>query len=131
MIKIFSIAFSFLFLMQSINIHLEDVLNVSMFFEHYQLHKQKHGDDLLTFVSKHYGDLKEAHKKEHQEEEKNHHHSPINHNCSSQLPVDLAFEVYIIFFPKISMEIENQSNFYYKDLFSTFEKQKIFQPPRV
>jgi hypothetical protein len=117
-------------LFQSMNIHLEDILNVKEFFEHAQLHKQKHNDSFLSFISKHYGDLKETHKKEHQEEEKNHEHSPINHNCSSQLPVDLAFEVYQIHIPKISLEIESQPNFYYKDLFSTFEKEKIFQPPR-
>jgi hypothetical protein len=117
-------------LFQSMNIHLEDMVSIKEFFEHAQLHKQNHNDSFLTFISKHYGDLKEIHKKEHQEEEKNHEHSPINHNCSSQLPVDLAFEVYQIHIPKISLEIESQSNFYYKDLFSTFEKEKIFQPPR-
>ncbi len=126
----FNISLSFIILFQSMNIHFEDVLNVGEFFEHARLHQQKHGDSFLTFLSKHYGDLKEAHKKEHQEEEKNH-HSPINHNCATQLPVDLAFEVYKITIPKVFKEIENQPNYYYKDLFSTFEKQKIFQPPRV
>ena len=118
-------------LFQSMNIHVEDFESIKDFFEHAQIHKEKYGDSFITFLEKHYGNLKEAHKKEHQKEGENHHHSPINHDCSSQLPVDLAFEDFQIKIPKISIEIENQTNFCYKDLFSTFEKQKIFQPPRV
>ena len=113
------------------NIHIEDILNIKIFFEHAQIHKEKYGDSFMAFLSKHYGELKEAHKKEHQEEEKNHHHTPINHNCSTQLNVDIVFDDYQIKIPKISESIKAKPNFYYQDLFSTFEKQKIFQPPRL
>ena len=45
------------------NIHVEDFENVYEFVEHFQLHKENYGDNFITFLEKHYSDLKESQKK--------------------------------------------------------------------
>lgn len=129
--KLFAILLSSLFLFQSFNFHFEDVIELSEIFEHAEMHKQKYGDNFFVFLSKHYGDLKESHEKQHQEEEKEHNHPPLQHDCSSQIQIAFVLnsDSFSIENPKI--EVEASPNFYYQDKFSTFEKQKIFQPPRL
>ncbi len=130
MSKLFSIFISLLILLQSLNIHAEDILKLNTVFEEAQLHNEIHNDSFMVFFSKHYGSLKEAHEKEHQEEEKNHNHPPIHHDCSSQ--ISSVFVVQTITFTLENIQnIERTTNFYYQDKFSTFEKQKVFQPPRL
>ncbi|MEE9348852.1 MAG: hypothetical protein V3U80_02265 [Flavobacteriaceae bacterium] len=132
MIKLASLLFSTLFFFQSANIHFGDVLQLREFIEHANLHQEKYGDSFLTFVSKHYGDLKESHKEQHQEEEKNHKHAPIHHDCASQsIQIDVLLDFYTITFKTNPFIDSKKTNFYYQDEFSTFEKQKIFQPPRL
>ncbi len=128
-IKLFTIFISSFILVQSFNIHISDVLKLSELMEHADFHKDKYGDSILVFISKHYGDLKQAHKKQHQEEEKKHSHAPINHDCSSQLQVSFILNKnsFIIEIPQL---MEKSTNFYYQDRFSAFEKQRIFQPPK-
>jgi hypothetical protein len=130
-IKLFSILFSTLFLFQSANIHFDDVLQLREFIEHANLHKDKYGDSFIVYVSKHYGDLKESHKEQHQEEEKNHHHDPIQHDCTAQVQIDIVILDFSITLKTIKFIESKETNFYYQDKFSTFEKQKIFQPPQI
>lgn len=128
--KLFSLIISSLILVQSFNIHFSDVLKLTELIEHAELHKKKYGDDFLVFLSKHYGDLKQSHKKQHSEEEKNHSHPPINHDCTSQLQT--SFVINTNSFSIEGLQIEKKSsNFHYQDKFSTFEKTRIFQPPRL
>ena len=129
-IKLFSIFISSLILVQSFNIHFGDVLKLNEMMEHAKLHKNRYGDDFLVFLSKHYGELKQSHKKQHTEEEKDHSHPPINHDCNSQLQAPFVINI-------VSFSIENVQTpkksaiFFYQDNFSSFEKQKIFQPPQL
>jgi len=131
MSKLFSITISLLILFQSLNIHFDDVLKFREVIEHAELHMEKYDDTFFVYVSKHFGDLKELHKHQHQEEEKEHNHPPIQHDCSSQTQNVFVSDA-------LSFSIENpkqitkaSTNFYYQDKFSTFEKQRVFQPPRV
>jgi len=129
-IKLFSIFISSLILVQSFNIHFGDVLKLTELMEYAELHKKKYGDGFVVFFSKHYGDLKQSHKKQHKEEEKDHSHPPINHDCSSQLQA--SFVINIISFSLVNTQIvKTYTNFHYLDMFSAFEKQKIFQPPQI
>ena len=127
--KLFSIFISSFILVQSFNIHIGDVLKLNELVEHAEFHKNKYGDGFLIYISKHYGDLKQAHKKQHQEEEKKHSHTPINHDCSSQLQVSFLL-IKNSFTIEIPQLVEKSTNFYYQDRFSAFEKQRIFQPPK-
>ena len=127
--KLFSLLIASFILVQSFNIHIGDVFKLNELIEHAEFHKNKYGDGFLVFISKHYGDLKQSHKKQHNEEEKNHSHTPINHDCSSQLQVSLLLSnnFFTIEIPQL---VEKSTNFYYQDKFSAFEKKKIFQPPK-
>ena len=127
--KLFSILLSTFILVQSFNIHIGDLLKVDELIEHANMHKEKYGDDFLVFISKHYGDLKESHKLQHEEEEKDHSHFPIDHECSSQIPTSFILNR-ITFSITTPQARESEFNFYYQDNHSTFEKQKIFQPPQ-
>jgi len=98
--------------------------------EDFKIHKIKYNDDLGTFISKHFGDLRESHKEEHQEEHKHHKH-PIQPEVGQS-----SNEVYVLqmidLFMNNPIEINTTiNNFGYKNLHPTFEKQKIFQPPRA
>lgn len=114
-------------LFQGMFVYLDVSFEINEILEDYQLHKTKYGDNISSFLSKHYGDLKESHKEQHKKEHQQHkHHDNLEINNS----VDYVFSCYHIEINP-NIEINNRTtNFYYKDLFSTFEKQKIFQPPR-
>jgi len=127
--KLFSLLIASFILVQSFNFHIGDVLKLNELIEHAEFHKNKYGDGFLVFISKHYGDLEQSHKKQHEEEKKNNSHTPINHDSGSQVQVSflLSKNSFTIEIPQL---IEKITKFYYQDKFSTFEKQKIFQPPK-
>ncbi len=128
--KLFSIVLASFILVQSFNIHLGDILKFDMLLDHAKMHKSKYGDNFFVFLSKHYGELKESHKKQHEEEEKNHSHLPVNHDCSSQIQSSFILNLVALNITILQAK-ESPQNFYYQDKFSTFEKQKIFQPPQI
>ena len=128
--KLFSIAFSFLIVFQSFNIHFGDIVKFNDFLEHAEMHSENYGDDFFVFLSKHYGELKESHKEQHQKEEENHSHTPINHDCNSQIQSSFVLNSFLLTIKNSNKEIEKSTIFYYQDKFSSFEKQKIFQPPQ-
>ncbi|MGE5943410.1 MAG: hypothetical protein ACM31G_03620, partial [Flavobacteriales bacterium] len=51
---------------------------MSTFIEHAHYHKDTYGDNFVTFLSEHYGDLKSSHESKHKEHKdlpfKDHHH---------------------------------------------------------
>ena len=125
--KIFAVIFSSFILVQSFNIHLDDVFKLQELYEHAQFHQKKYGDDIFVFLSKHYGSLKEKHKKKHQKESKQlpfDHHSGFENahafvfykiKCSTQISEPILFQ---------------SSNFFYQETYASLEKSDIFQPPR-
>jgi hypothetical protein len=129
MSKLSAILLSSLFLMQSFNPHIEDVIELSEVFEHAELHKQRYDDNFFIFLSKHYGDLKESHKQQHQEEE--HQYPPLQHDCSSQIQTAFVLNIDSFSIENPKQTVDTSTNFYYQDKFSMFEKQKIFQPPKL
>jgi hypothetical protein len=98
--------------------------------EDYQLHKTKYGDNLTTFISKHFGDLKDAHKKQHQKDHAQHKH-PVKDQLVNTSNIDFTFNN-CYFVIKTEIELNTKpAGFWYINLFSTFEKQKIFHPPQL
>jgi len=119
-----------LILFQGAFMNTDIVFEINEILLDYQLHKTKYGDNTYTFLSKHFGDLKESHKEEHQKEHEEHKH-PIQDQLVNTPQVDYTFHKFQ-FIPKNETEQTSKStNFHYKDIFSSFEKQKIFQPPRI
>ena len=123
-----SIVLALFILFQGLFAYVNISFEMSEVLADYQIHKAEHGDSLLTFLSKHYGKLKEVHKKEHQEEHKKHKH---HNEMEISFHVDFICDTQTINLPNTVEILTQQLNFHYKDLFSNFEKQKIFQPPRL
>jgi len=128
--KIITVTYlTFLILFQGVFIKTDILFEINELVEDYQLHKAKYGDNLTTFFSKHFGDLKEAHKEQHQQDHKKHKH-PAN-DFNNNIQVDYAFYNLKTALQKNIEIINNQSNSFYLNGFSTFEKPTIFQPPRL
>lgn len=127
--KLVVIIYSFLILMQSFNINLEDISKFNALLEHAQYHKEVYGDTFFEFLSEHYGNDMVSHKDKHSEHEdlpfKDHHHI-LCHVSSS-----------FILTPQITYTINHQEPtekpvlFLYKESFSSFEKPSVFQPPKL
>lgn len=127
--KLFAILFSTLIFFQSTNLLASDVVSISELIEHAELHKERYGDNFMVFLSKHYGELKESHKEQHQNEEQEqqktihldcayHHLDLINHAKGGLIPFREMVDTHAM-------------NSYYQDKFSSFEKQKVFRPPKM
>lgn len=126
--KIFSIFISSLILVQSFNIQLNDILKLNELIEHAQFHKSKYGDGIFTFFSKHYGELKENHNKNHQEED--HKQLPFGHNSSFDTLTAFVLHKVIFKIEGSKQIIFKSSIFFYQEMYSFFEKVEIFQPPQ-
>lgn len=120
----------FLILAQNFNISAESILKLSALIEHAHYHKDNYGDNFITFLSEHYGNLTTTHENQHTEHKdlpfKDHHPHILCH--TNVLFLFIHNNDYIL----IRHFFEKQSkNFYYQELFSSFEKPPFFQPPKI
>jgi len=130
MTKLFSIGTSFLILFQSFNIHLDDLVELDELIEHAQFHAEEHGDNFFVFVSKHYGELKAEHNKQHKEEKEQH----------EQLPFQNQYQTASLFVFVLNTISENQAvaettpykstDFFYQASYLSLAQEGLFQPPR-
>lgn len=128
--KLFSIALSFVLLLQSFGLHMNDIVQLDEFIEHAQFHSDQYGDNVIVFISKHYGELKAAHDMEHQEEKNDHEQLPFQKHC--QLTSLIVFNINT-FDDTIKIPINLESriyNFHYQAPSSSLHVQSILQPPR-
>lgn len=132
MLKVFSISFSVLILIQSFGISINDIVQIDEFIAHAQFHSEQYGDNVLVFISKHYGSLKADHEKEHQEEQEEHEKLPFNqNNCIHGIAI-VAFIEHAqnnnSFLPELFEFKAN--NFYYQEPVSSLHSHGLFEPPR-
>ncbi|GGW32511.1 hypothetical protein GCM10007383_17040 [Arenibacter certesii] len=110
-----------------------DMVNFSQlneFFSHAQFHKQKYGDNLIDFVSKHYGAQKEQHHREHQEEHKDHESLPFNHqSCIHAVTAFVLNEAPAILL-KTPPAFDSTSGYFYQESYEQISNTDIFQPPK-
>jgi hypothetical protein len=130
MIKIVSIFISFLILLQSLNINLDEYAQIDELIGHVFYHAEEYGDDIFVFVSKHYGELKDDHDNNNDKENERHEQLPFNHQCSPNF-----ISVYILETAPLAVlridEISVKTNFLYQEINSFFEKSNVFQPPQI
>jgi len=128
MSKLIVISYSFLILIQSFNINIEDISKFSALLEHAKYHQEMYGDNFFEFLSEHYGEQMDSHQSKHKEHEdlpfKDEHHILSHVNTSFTL-----FES-IIFSLNSPSYIDVSVNFFYKEPISSFEKPSVFQPPK-
>lgn len=130
MTKIFTIFLVTIMIGKTFNIHFNDFIKISELVEHAEFHAKEYGDDFSDFLSKHYGDLKQKHQKQHEQEE--HHHLPFDHHdCKTNTLASVYLIKKELLITSNKLYVNKVMNFSYNDLFSNFEKQEIFQPPQV
>ena len=113
MSKVVAFTYSFLILIQSFNIGLEDLSKFSVLLEHANYHKEMYGDSFFEFLAEHYGDKEDTHANDHEEHK------------------DLPFKnASIVFEFRQQHSIKVPFNFFYTESHTNFEKPSVFQPPK-
>jgi hypothetical protein len=128
--KLFAISLSALMLIQSFNIGTDDILQLDELIEHAQFHKQEYGDGFFVFISKHYGQLKADHSKNHQEEEKDHEQLPFQ--CQGHTATVITFLAQDLYSYSNDITLLNttESNFHYLNLYHSLLDKELLQPPK-
>ena len=128
--KLLSISLSFVILIQSFGMTVSDIAQMDEFIEHAQFHSAQYGDNVIVFISKHYGDLKAEHDQEHQEEKEEHEELPFQQH--SQLS---SIQYFVLNTENVSVDAPEFSdfkadNFRYLALSSALYSDSPFEPPR-
>lgn len=130
MSKLTAIVLSGLILIQSFHLVAKDILQLDELIEHAQFHKQEHGDSFLVFLSKHYGELKLDHSKNHQEEQSEHEQLPFQ--CQGHSSTFIAFLQFNSTNHSSGFEFlkSSETNFIYLNLYASLHDEELLQPPR-
>jgi hypothetical protein len=128
--KLIAIILSGFILIQSFQIGAEDMLQLDELIEHAQFHKQEYGDNFFVFISKHYGELKAEHSKNHQEEKQDHEQLPFQcQGHSTTIIASLPFNN-CNNFNVVEITASSESSFHYLNLYSSLHEKELLQPPR-
>ena len=129
-VKFFSIALSFLVLFQSLGLHSSDVTGFDALIKHLNTHEQDLGDNIFTFLDKHYGFQKNKHDNEEDHGSDDHEKLPFKHEICK-----VPGSVHVIL-PKIFRleylrpSSEKETPLFVKSQYSFLKQFEIFQPPR-
>lgn len=131
MSRLLAILLSSLILIQSLNVDFNDIVQIDELIEHAQFHKTEYGDNFFVFISKHYGELKDDHSKNHQEEEQEHEQLPFQ--CHDHILTMPAFVVqdHFIDIEVVELFELKDSRFHYQSSVSTLHKIGLLQPPKI
>ena len=116
-------------LSQSFNLHLVDVLKLQNLVEHIEFHESAYGDDIFSFLSKHYGDKMEEHQ-EHKDGSNDHQKLPFHHHISLDSSQLFMFDTNIAKLDFLVPPQVKRSVFSYDNFYSFLEYIDIFQPPK-
>lgn len=131
MTRLTSILLSALMLLQSLHLGVSDLLQLDDFMQHARYHQEAFGDSFLTFLSKHYGDLKDTHHQDHREEQPDHEQLPFQ-----QIPQQISGHAYFyvpgrLLWEHLPEHRETQThNFYHHPGVPAVYPGGVFQPPR-
>ena len=117
-------------LFQSFNLPIDDILDLDKLVEHYQFHSEKHGDNFVVFLSKHYGELKAEHQQQHQEEQQEHEDLPFQQNCHSPSSVVFIASHTLGYSSQPEISLTRTDNFLYNASYSLVLSDGPFQPPQ-
>ncbi len=129
--KLATLILSFTIFCQSCSIGFSDILQLGELIAHAQFHKKEYGDDFFTFLSKHYGELKNEHYQKHKEESSQHEKLPF----SEHQQMDMAdFQVVLFklfdFTTKNTPFISKTKTFFYNIFYQSIVQKGVFQPPQ-
>lgn len=131
MSKLLTCILSIMLLGQSFKISFGDFLHIEDLLDHYEYHQVKFGDDVYSFLNKHYGELKQQHNIEHQEEREDHEKLPFEHQHTCVHTAIAYFNsIELIPEPKSVPVDQTTASFDYRDFYSFAVASSIFQPPK-
>lgn len=112
-------------LMQSIHMGADDIAKIPELMEHFQDHQEKYGDDLFSFINKHYGADKDKHERQEKEQ---HHELPFHH--SHHVCIDMKVDI-----PTLQIELKeniahSKDYFFYRAPYTMARTYSILQPPK-
>ena len=128
--KFLSFILSALILVQSMSFSIQELAQLDELIEHARFHKAEYNDSFFVFLSKHYGEQKADHERDHQEEKQDHEQLPFN--CQHQLLSSIVFyEKYsLLYSSNTNISLSQEAEFFYLTPVSDFHKKGILQPPR-
>lgn len=129
--KVVIILISLLVFFQSMGVNIADVYLLKDLLEHVQYHSEDIGDDFLMFFQKHYGDLKAEHHNNNKEEKSQHEKLPFQQNKCNHILTEIVVLDCGVLLEKPLFSYTANSHFYYQDLYSSRERDSIFQPPQI
>lgn len=109
---------------------ISDISQIDEFIEHAQFHSEQYGDNVFVFISKHYGELKKDHNKEHQEEKEDHEQLPFQHQSHSSSITAFVLNTAKNDFRTPEFLEFRTHNFFYQEPISSLHLKGLFQPPR-
>lgn len=130
MAKVISLVLSAMVFLQGVNMDMGDMVRINELLEHAAFHNEQYGDNFLVFLSKHYGELEQEHKRAHQEEQQQHEKLPFSHHSCNHIIADFVLVGKSGLQLKSIPVSDTLQNFFYQETYSSFEKFDIFQPPR-
>ena len=126
-----SILLSFSILLQGLNFHVSDMMELKVLVKHLEEHKSSYGDDLFTFLDKHYGDLRQEHDREEHKGSNEHEKLPFKHKVC-QLNAGILIHTSGVSERQLDpVPTHNVQNYYYLDNYSFLNQSDIFQPPQI
>ena len=120
---------SFVLLFQTFGISASDIAQLDEFIEHAKFHSEQYGDNVFVFISKHYGELKADHDKEHQEEKEEHEQLPFQQHSQVSSAMVFVLNTNQEFRTSEVSDLKVHT-FIYKEPSSSLHSEGLFQPPR-
>ena len=109
---------------------MKDILEVDALFRHLEYHLSSEGDDLYSFLAKHYGSQKVDHEHKSQSDNQNHEKLPFKdkaHQNSNTVVMALTSNTSR---DLVESTISSRSKFHHEDTYSYLQQKDFFQPPR-
>lgn len=128
--KLASIFISLVILLQSLGIHYNDIVQFDDLLQHAEFHSKQYGDNIIVFLSKHYGELKAEHQRDHQEEEKDHEKLPFNDHSHITSVTAFVIDSFTTELDQIEVLDFKTPVFHYQAPSSSVHSEGILQPPR-
>lgn len=128
--KLPAILLASLVFFQSLNITLDDFVQLDELIEHARFHNKEYGDSFFVFLSKHYGEQKLEHSSKHQEEKEDHEKLPFQQQIQPLTVTDFLITVYKTELTTIPFSEKKKANFYYQESAYSSHTLRLFQPPK-
>lgn len=130
MLRLTALLLSLFILIQSANIHIDDIFELDELIEHAQFHAEEHGDNFFVFISKHYGELKAEHNKEHEEEREEHEELPFQQQGQTAFLFAFVLNEITDYPLEIKGFTKQDPNYFYQNSYHSLTQEGLLHPPR-